>query len=334
MKKYLLIRVDGSEGLGMGHVMRCIGLASELKSQNIQPIFLCQNDGLVLKKIRALGFIVKPIFKKDGFRKQTSIIIRAAKKYNTGCIVFDLNNSQTLSKLSQYANHINLLKNAGNKLIIIEGLGKENIASKVKLSADMIIAPYYLADKAKYITRNNTKLLLGAKYFVFRQEFIKLSNRKKVIPKRAKNILVSLGGGDVSVPNQKVLKALTNIKTEKGVKIKLAPGSVNMARLIHWADIAIIGGGLTKYEAALMGTPSIITSINSVQSESMKGFDEGGTAINLGQINKISIQNIDGAVNHLVLDHKQRQKMKVAGQKLVDGQGAARIVSQILKMIV
>ena len=55
----VVFRVDSSLQIGTGHVMRCLSLADELKSNNNNVSFVCRNDvGNLINFIKNKGYRV------------------------------------------------------------------------------------------------------------------------------------------------------------------------------------------------------------------------------------------------------------------------------------
>ena len=96
-----------------------------------------------------------------------------------------------------------------------------------------------------------------------------------------------------------------------------------------WSDLAITGGGLTKYETAVTGTPSVIISQVAHQAELAKEFEREGTALHLGLGSKVGEEDIAQAVERLLRDDALRAEMSKRGKRLVDGKGIERIISEI-----
>lgn len=196
---------------------------------------------------------------------------------------------------------------------------------------------------------------MGPAYFIFRQEFIDAARVSREIRKDAQNILVTMGASDPLNLTQKVAKALnrlnrillklrivigpgfaTSVKPDlerilKGFEgnYELLLGSNNMADLMLWSDLAITGGGLTKYETAITGTPSIIISHFAEEAKRTEEFEKGGSTLHLGLISEIEEKDVAEAVAKLLADNAVRVEMSKKGRNMVDGKGIERIISEI-----
>jgi len=75
-----------------------------------------------------------------------------------------------------------------------------------------------------------------------------------------------------------------------------------------------------------MGLPAIVTAISSDQQGIAQGLAEQGIALNLDWHANLSEEAIREALISLLHDHERRVQMSERGRKLIDGQGAARVV--------
>ncbi|MFH1492280.1 MAG: hypothetical protein ABIE81_02930, partial [Candidatus Omnitrophota bacterium] len=103
-----------------------------------------------------------------------------------------------------------------------------------------------------------------------------------------------------------------------------------IASLMSRADFCISGGGQTTYELARCGIPTIGISLADNQLSNLKawaklGFLEFAGRYNEAGLSKKISQELKG------LSYKKRIRMSQIGQKAVDGQGARRLVKEILK---
>ena len=99
----------------------------------------------------------------------------------------------------------------------------------------------------------------------------------------------------------------------------------NLGDLLFEADIAVISFGITSYEAAAVGTPSIIICPTHYHNEMANIFIQSGTAINLGFYESVSESIIEKKVKELAIDYDLREKLALKGKKLIDGKGVKRI---------
>lgn len=348
--KSALFRTDGSHRLGLGHVMRSLALAQGLKKMGVEPLFVIRDyEPSVVELVRRHQCDVKTIPQGSSFAEDASRTLDFASRHHVSLIVTDLSNSDSLANLAEYRRYFQTLKAAHTFMIILDELIEADFPRGLQ------VIPYYGAESINTRPRGGTRLLLGPKYFIFRQEFVEAAPVKREIRKNARNILVTMGGSDplnLTIRVARVLKELKRtslnlqivigIGYSDSVKVELESilagywgdyqlimGSDSMADLMLWSDLAITAGGLTKYETAVTGTPSVIISQSAYESEMSAKFEKGGSAIHLGLISEIGEADIAEAIKNLLKDDVLRAEMARRGRNMVDGKGIARIISEI-----
>jgi len=356
--KGIVFRVDGSRQLGMGHIMRCIGFAQQFEKAGLKPVFLVRNHGQnIIEIIRNNDYHVETIPKCCSFRKDAAMTLGFASRHNADVIVMDTSNAATLANLNKYEKYLKTLKSGIGFLISIDGLDEDCVDAKISVASDMIVIPYVGAEDRKYKPCNNTRYLLGPDYFVFRQEFMETAEIRRSIRSKARNVLISVGGSDVSNLTVKIVRALiksnnvrlslcfvvgpgfssfarqqlNRVLRDFSGKCKVIAKNENMAELMFWADLIITGSGLTKYEAAVIGTPAVVISGGSSQQALMDEFEEYGSALHLGREKNIRGKDIGTVVEDILDSRSIRSRMSKKGRGLVDAKGAERIISQIPK---
>ena len=346
-----LFRADGSQHLGLGHIMRCLAFAQGLEKIGAGSVFVIRDyDHKIRELIQRYGYDVETMPKDCSFREDASLTSKLADQDRAKLIVTDLGNVDTLANLGEYGEYLQGLKDTGKLLITIDGL------NEIPFPADIVINPNYGAENRNYDFGGSTKFLLGPAYFIFRQEFVEAAKVNREITTDVQNILVTMGGSDLLALTLKVARALIKLGRTSNLNLRivlgidctdsrkrelaeilrdfggiyeLIQGSDEIAKLMLWSDLAITGGGLTKYETAVTGTPSIIISQVAHQADLAKEFEREGTALNLGLGSRVSEENIAEAAEKLLGDDALRAEMSRRGKKLVDGKGNERVISEI-----
>ena len=343
MKNNLFIRVDSSSEIGIGHMMRCLTLAQELKNNFDKIIFLTQKDsgnfiGTIMKNEFEVIFI--PTTNND-----PNIIKNLITAYseNKNFLLIDHYDIDTDFELS--------LKNIFERIFVIDDLANR------KHDCDLLIDQNYYRDlnqRYEKLIQNGTIALLGPKYAIIKAEF--KNTDKKTIKKNTqiKKILVSFGGSDLTNECKKVLDALCSIENskfeivvvagiynhkfeqlkklyEKYSNIKIYRHVNDLSRLMLNSDLFIGAGGTTTWERLYMGLPSIVTIISNDQKESIEFLSDTGHVINLGLAKNVTTKTYVQAIQKSNPD--LIYSMSLNNQKLVDGNGCGRIKKQIIELI-
>lgn len=347
----VLFRVDGSSHLGLGHVMRCLAFAQGLEGIGVGAVFVVRDYARdVAEIIRQHGHAVQTIPGDCSFREDASLTLRFADQRKINLLVTDLSNTDIMADLSKYGEYLREMKGGGKFLVTIDDI------NEIAFPSDIMVNPNYGAERMNYNLNGATRFLLGPCYFIFRQEFMDTAAANREIKKEARNILVAVAGSDPLNLTEKVVRALSKLENISSLNVRVVLGidqynsarhgleerlgnlggncellgrSENMAELMLWSDLAITGGGLTKYETAITGTPSIVISQAAHHVKIVEEFEKEQTILHLGLNSRVSEEDVAGATARLLRDYALRAEMSKRGKALVDGRGIERIISEI-----
>ncbi|MFQ5902183.1 MAG: PseG/SpsG family protein [Candidatus Binatia bacterium] len=349
----VLLRTDGSHHIGFGHVMRCIALAEGLREIGFAPLFVVRGyNQVVSDKIRRSGFAVESFPREWTSEEDLEFTIRQVEYHQARYVVTDLNHDRVLEGPESHRRYIERLRATGPFLITI-GDFNESL-----FPADLVINPNYGADVLPPKPSPGTRYLLGTKYFILRREFIVSCERLREIRPKANRVLVTMGGSDLLGLTDKVIRALSKVEMDPPLELclvagvedrkrqesSLAPSGFcrppvtlvdpdNMGELMFWCDLAITGGGLTKYETAVTGSPSVVISQARHQALIMERFSNAGTAVHLGYGSDVHEDAIAEAVRTLLNDYLRRKEMSLAGKRLMDGGGLERVLQAVQQLV-
>ena len=344
-----LIRCDGSPRLGMGHLMRCLALADGLRQAGAMPIFLTSTVVQeMLDKAGDAGYPIEVSPSEWSPRQDLEFSLQGARRHSATLLVTDLGNDDVSENIDEYLNYLERLKQAGLFIVTIDD------ANSLPFASDIVINPNYGAETLSYSAQNGTRHLLGPQYVLFRREFLEITGQARQIRSNADRVLVTLGGNGATEVAYKVLKALLGAGKDQPPEVMLGLGlegslspdlhdvtrqfqgrcslfdaGADLTKLMLWSDVAITGGGLTKYETAVTGTPSLIISLAEHQSQLMERFSLAGTCTYLGRAAAVTEEQVTQELIGLLSDHERRVAMSTAGRNLVDGKGLGRVVGAI-----
>ena len=334
----VVFRVDASLQMGTGHVMRCLTLANELKQQNHEIVFICREltGNLIL-------FIKYPIlvlpkndnFQSDGLylnwlgttqEQDAEQTIKAIPK-NTDLLIVD---SYALDEIWHKQ-----LRPYTKKIMVIDDLSDRQFECDVLLNQNLGTQIEDYKDKVP----NDCELLLGCDYALLRPEFPNLREKaliKRKNTKEIKNILISMGGSDITNKTYDILQDISdnlNIVVVLGgssphnkmiisyakdkENIKVFIDADNISGLMFDADLAIGAGGSTSWERCCLGLPTLLYVLAENQrkiAENLEQLDAVKIVDNL----KVNLQNI---LNNLHF----WQTMSENAQTVCDGIGVKRI---------
>ena len=182
-----------------------------------------------------------------------------------------------------------------------------------------------------YVRRKGVVYLWGKDYVILRKEFWHI--HKKIIKKNAKDILITFGGvSHINLTNRIVsfLGKEYNLRFKLVDSAKKKISARDMLKLMLKADICISGGGQTAYELARVGVPAIGVCCAKSQILNLKALAKAGTLEFAGWYNEANLLTRIEKALIKTLDYDTRIKMSRIGRKIVDGNGARRVIDRIL----
>ena len=337
----IVFRVDATKNIGLGHIMRCYALAEEFVKKKNKCYFLSNIDNeIIYEKINKLNIKIMNIYTSPKLKKDLKYLIDFSKNNNVDWVLTDHYDIDS--------DYIKEIKNNGFKVLSVDD------TSQIYYPSDIVLNQNIGSEKLNFNTNKDTKLLLGPKYVMLRDELL-IRERKK-FKNNVEKILVTLGGVGYSNLIDKIPKnlkeiidknieiivifpSLNNINEKFHLKInkfnnsnfRIVFSPENMADLYLESDIAISAGGISCYELAYFGIPNLIISIAENQLNIAKELNEKNVSVYLGKEEEFDFNIIKENILKLINDNSLRRKMSKNGIKLVDGKGKKRIIEVMNK---
>jgi UDP-2,4-diacetamido-2,4,6-trideoxy-beta-L-altropyranose hydrolase len=281
-----LFLVSRSPEIGTGHWARCQVLAAALRVSGAVACFIenAANPAAFLTELRALGAPAGDWVLLDSYALGESWELDA--------------------------------RGAGFKVLTIDD------APKRHYSPDVLLDPNVSALGALRWAGHlapHTRVLAGADYLLLREEFIQAATpatTSRPVEAPIRNILVSMGGSDPPGVALRVVEALCmliaspqsfNLEVDiRELSVTVLGGAMNtraleleararqlpntqylsatdnMATLMAAADLCVGAGGVTIWERAYMGLPSLVVTLADNQQEAVAFFAQKGAHKSLG----------------------------------------------------
>ena len=334
--KTLLVRADGGQDIGAGHIMRCLAIAQEWRARGGRVVFASAvldptlADRLEREHCETLLLDVERGQQPDAEKTRALAERLDAEWLLLDGYCFDAEYQRDVRGTS----HMAMLDDTGV-------LGPYGV--------DLLVNQNLHADEAMYRNARGARLLLGPDHTLLRDEFLKHGEAQRSVPDVARRVLVTLGGSDVAGHTLKVLAALRQLvdpdldfivvvgasnphaneiaaSAATEARIKILAVVEDMASLMAWADLAICSGGSTVWELAYMGVPTIVGSVALVEERLAAGLVAHGLFTYLGSFADIEPADLATAIAGLQLDASARGDMGRRGNEVVDGGGRQRVV--------
>ena len=335
----IAIRVDGNSQIGMGHISRCLSIASALKRRHADFCFICSNN-TPIEQIEESGYSVHVIEKSlyDSWSMDDEI-----------CFIIS-NNISILLIDSYFARSFMLKKlHTITKIVYLDDL------CLFDYDVDVILNYNIEANDELYkrTAHHLRKCYLGLSYFPLKEslQFTKKAN----INKEVNNVLITTGGTDPIQCLQKILLFLDIEKYEDitfsvilGLfydekycsSLKEQYAGVNNLVFLNWgqdmkrlygqSDIVIAPGSTTIYEALSVGVPCISFQFADNQHNECIALDKMGMVPYMGNFtDRIDRMRIKHIFNEELL-YATREKQYSLFSELFDGKGSQRIAEIIV----
>lgn len=359
-------RCDASIDIGSGHVMRCLTLANELKFLGANCVFFCREyEGNLFDLIAESGHSVVPLpapasslARWPGSRGDQS----SEADWGDDALQSIANTSRNvLGGLFDWVVLDNYgidwrweekLRDVAKNIFVIDDLADRNHYCDLLLDQNIGRSP---ADYNSKIP-DGTKILVGTEYALLRPQFAQFrsaSLARRSTP-RIQKILVTMGGMDKENITSHVLTAIERSALSDDVEVTVVLGrrapwlteisdraaklrletSVrvavqDMAKLMTESDLMIGAGGSTTWERCTLGLPAITVVVAENQQEvACKMSELGGTLL------VSSGEDIDGQLSRALnsISLKVLSQLSLTSRRLCDGQGAARVVREMLSV--
>lgn len=328
-----IFRCDGSSEIGIGHVMRCRALAVAFRRLDWTTTFAMTDSSAAL--FPEDNAVIVPPGSAGAAAVRTLM-----RERGPACLIVD---------------HYGL-----DEAFERQAAEPENVVVAIDDLADRPHHCHLLVDTnpartaADYAARvpSVAQLLLGARFALLRSEFADL---RPATPSRLappERLVIALGGADPDNISRRALDGVPSLSAS-GLKVTLIVGQANPHRdelvaragavgaeifvnppnavaLMASADIAICGAGTTCLEFACLGVPTVALVLADNQRAVAAAIGDAGAAVVVD--GDFDFRRTVAALQALVANAEARARMSAAGQALVDGQGAARVAAEVVRL--
>lgn len=316
----IAIRVDASEQIGSGHLMRCLTLADSLKSRAEIHFITRKLKGALPELIAEKGYAAIHELQSEaleealqGYEKWLTVK-RSTDAKQTRAVLRELKAVDWLI-VDHYAleeSWENDMRPYARKIFVIDDLANR------RHDCDILLDQNYYKDRDeryKGLVPEQCQLWLGPAHAILRPEFYEERKRLRQRDGTIRRILIFFGGSDADNETSKAMRAVEMLE-RSDLQVDVVVGKSNphrmeieedckkhenwqyhcqidcMARLMNEADLAIGAGGTTTWERCYMGLPALVVSVAENQEQIAKDCAEYGCIVYLGDYRDVSIRKI------------------------------------------
>ena len=337
----LLVRADAGVKMGTGHVMRCLALAQGWRHAGGEVIFaLAESTPAVDRLLRSERFNITRMECAPGSAEDLGNALEIARACGADWFVVDgyQFDAQYQKRLQDF-----------RPMLAIDDNGLLDFtAAELVLNQNA----HACAEMYPHISPN-TKLLMGPRFALLRDEFAAYRDWTRAIPDRGPKVLLTMGGSDPGNLTPRILPMLAEL-ADDDLRIRVVVGGSaenagvvdeiaakfagrvevlrdarNMADLMAWADLAISGAGTTCWEMCWLGLPAILVVVAENQRFIAKQLAALGAVENAGRGDSIDPALLAKLCRQLLADKNRRIGMSQRAKQVVDGHGRDRVLDSM-----
>jgi UDP-2,4-diacetamido-2,4,6-trideoxy-beta-L-altropyranose hydrolase len=339
----LLIRTDGDDAIGTGHVMRMLALAEVAQGLGHTVEFAtAQLDDGLERRLKQRSFQIERASVDPGSDEDLHWLEAHVVARSPDWVVLDGYHFDTRFQHS--------IRETGCRILFLD-----DYQHCEQYSADLILNQSPSAVPELYPRRaRSTRLLLGPEYALLREDFFEHGLVERKISERADHVLVLIGGADPVNATEWVLDALalipdrnlrarvvlgpSNLRAEAlqtrtdDPRIELLKTPADLPALMEECDLAVSAAGGTSYELCFMGVPTMLVVLAENQEGLANSLAESSACESLGWHRALTPTELAEAIDRLRSDADRRTRLRARAQNLVDGKGAARVLKAMVSM--
>ena len=351
----IVFRADVSKKLGLGHAVRCLAIAHAMDETG--PFYLvARGDPDVIEVLpgqMSAHWEVTLVPPAADDKEDARITAAVALDNDADLTISDLCSAAYIeepNRLSGY--HLNLKAENAAPVLSIEDCRMSAFTS------DVAIIPYDCGDPS-IVDRgaHGSRVFAGPEYYICDPQIVRARSARN-IQDAATRILIVIGGSDKEAGSLKIAKAL-QAETSWRPELRIIAGrgltadqknqlanicaetpdfhliefTDNIADHLVWADLAVVGEGLIRFEAAITGTPSVTISQFEHDSDVLYRFYSAGTTQYLGPAHSLEPSEIAYGIRSLAQDPERRRNQMQRGMTLYDGLGTERLSAIVQSLI-
>ena len=338
MNDVAAIRVDSSEQIGSGHLMRCLTLAERLRKDGTDVHFISRDlAGSLHRLVEEHGFLLHLLPQHEVDPNLTGYtawltVPQVVDAEETGEI---LSRMQPVSRLIVDSYALDAVWEQRLRPLVREIFVIDDLANR-RHDCDMLLDQnFYREMRHRYdgVVPPACKLLLGPSHALLREEFYEAREHLRERDGILRRILVFYGGSDTTGETEKAIRALLQLQLPSVAVDVVVGGSnprrasienlcaahdflhyhcqvSNMAELMAHADLCLGAGGTTTWERCFLGLPAIVTAVAENQIQICEDCAEAGYICYLGRWDEVRQEDIAAAVQKCIMPQALREMQR------------------------
>lgn len=338
-----MIRCDTRPSSGGGHLARCAAIARELSRHKAKVVFAFDQAGTdMMQEVISAGHDIVAMHGADESRH----LVQMAAMISRPCLLlvdhYEWGCAQERAARS-FANFIGVVddvpKRAHDADILVDPAGgfSESAWREFAKGATVLSNPMFAIVRrdvregrslraAPRAHGEPMRLMISfGKADIKNATSFALRAAARALP--GSRIDVAISGGSPS--RSKIEQAVMSIEAN----VALHVDSDRYIELLANADLAIGAGGVSAFERAYLGVPSLAIRTAENQAGSIRSLAARGCIFDMGPLETMTEDRLTAAITDLAADDSVRTASGNASAELIDGRGAERIASALIAVM-
>ncbi len=331
---------EGGCKVGMGHISRSITVARALLKSGVPVEFRVNNDSSV-----------KALLERAGLPYVTG-------DFDSNCSAKELGTVIVIDTKRDLAGTVGKMQASGKRVVVLDNSSANRFSDSVIIPSAIFMGSDLKESGGEFPAGGADKVYGGSDYVIVGENFVELrrtqSRKKREQKDGPLKVLVTMGGADPNGLSELLTEALAGLygievdvvigpaakPSESMRKIISAPppyftfhsGIDNLAPLAAGADIAFTALGITVYELASIGVPSILVGNYLKDVKEMAVLESTGICRSLGFFEELSIEAVQSIVEYFAQERDELARMGDRAKVLIDGDGAHRVAGILCEL--
>lgn len=330
----VVLRCDGGGTYGVGHVMRQLALADELRARGVS--------------VQVWGTLTDTPWLVD-LLADRQLAVRSVPADPRALRDAALDAGASALVLDGY--HLDPTTGATLRAADLPVLAMVDYSFGTEQDADLYV------DQNLGAQPHSPRALAGIQYALFRDDVLALrrNTASPAAPPAAHRVLAVFGGTDpyaaapVVVPalvdtalplritavaaRAEIASALRSLPVRDGQELRVVPSTPQLAALAADSDLVVSASGSSVWEFLCLGIP---TALVCVVDNQQAGYDEAvrrEVVAGLGHLDSFDRPAAAMTLRSLLDQTDRRTALAARGQQLVDGRGRQRVADALLSLI-
>jgi UDP-2,4-diacetamido-2,4,6-trideoxy-beta-L-altropyranose hydrolase len=341
----LLIRADANAVIGVGHMMRCLGLAQHWQAEGGRVIFiLAQPNPTLEKRLQLEKFEIQVLNTSPGELEDAERTAQCVQATGAKILLVDGYHFKQ--------NWFMVVRKEKVKIALWTDYCQDSF-----LPVNLILNQNPHAQVAELQAKApGSKVLAGLDYLVLRKEFLNRPELRHGRTQGVKKILITLGGGDSANDSGKIIEALkstpyslplislvvghNNPRFEELTSaakdlatVTLERAKDDFAAYSQEFDLAISAAGATLWELGYLGLPSLAYIVAENQVPLAQSIQTLGMGVNMGWNHDFQKDLFTQTLQSFLSDPLRLEAMSKNALKTIDGKGGVRVTAALKNLI-